>query len=238
MNSSEERNLCETKKALRQFYATKNRLNVTAERTISIPCELDSVLQQKSSDKRAFFKFQVSKNLILSQFELILCSIELLSDPKWCKGALNRMFQLAESLNNVINASGCGHAITLADICDTYVLTIGFVTSVTIATTDNTEVISEWVETTWQITVCVIVSIVCNTSINVGQLISPVLVQNTSNNWSFDTSSLDENLMRFIDTIWGRVWQDTGRRLVPMIMGMGGDIKHRIEALYNIMTGD
>ena len=233
MSSSEETSLCGTKKALRQFYATKNRIKVTEERTISIPCEIDSALRQKSSDKRAIFKFQVCKNLLLSQFELILCSNELLFDPKWCKGALNRIFQLAESFNN---ATDTGHAVTLADICDTYVLTSGFVTSVTIATTDNTEVISEWVETTWQITVCVIVSIVCNTSINVGQLISPVQLQ--TNDWSLDTGSLDENLMRFIGTVWGRVWQDTGRRLVPMIMGMGGDTRHRIEVLHKLMIGD
>lgn len=241
--NEETKNLAEIKKKLKLFYATKVEICLKILKCFPMAPELER-LSSYSSNSRIVFESLVCKQLLMCQFELVFCSIELLKDPKWCKERLNCILQLMESFNGTIQSAETNRRdsskckISLADICDTFVLSSGFVASVTIAMNNGVEYINDWVNAQWSLTVGVVLSIVSKTSLLCHAISEHLL--SCERDWYINTVSMknDPQLADFVDMLWGRVWQETGRRLVPKILGMGIRMKDKsIEMLHMLIKG-
>ena len=234
----EERRLAEIKKKLEHYYTNKDQIILKEETDYPLACNIHKEHLFSNTSGKAIFKSLVYKQLLIAQFELLLCSIELHRDPEWCKEKLCNILQLIESFNTNRRRVS---PISIADVCQSFIQSTGFIASVTIATNEDIQYVTEWIETEWLITVGVVLAVICNTTlINCCPKVTVTRLL-TNNRWAIeDIDFLKRNLelSKFVNILWGRVWQETGLRLMLMISGMGTRKKENtIQFLHQLLKG-
>ncbi len=157
----EERELAKMRDKLGHFYTCKDPIILKDETSFPILCNIHKERPCLVSNSREIYKSLIHKQLLLTQFELLCCSMELHSDPKWSRDKLNNIIQLIESFNNITTTQ----QVTMGDIYDCLVECTGFIAAVTIATNDDIEYITKWIATEWLIIVGVVSSVTTNSTL-------------------------------------------------------------------------
>ena len=240
--SEENRELARLRNLVDCYYDTKEKVRLKREGVLPKVgvAEFDKPHPPKFTE---IFEFLVQKKLLLSQLELLHCSYELENDPKWSINWLNSILKSIESLRRaVVTTSSAGFSICLADVCDTFVLTNGFVMSEMMERESDLSKVSESVEIYWYITRGVVILLLCNTML-LGQCYGSQqhLVSNAENWCDLHVGPFEGHfdVKDFIHLLWGRVWQEVGHRLVPRLIGMAYEPmkEDTIQRIRRLMKG-